>query len=287
MTEEKTNSSNGPGSNWQFIPQLKKIPKLNNPIIIEGMPGIGNVGKIAADFIIDQIKAKKLYDVFSYDLPNSVFINEKNLIEMPVIEVYYKKYNGQSTKSKKTKPKRDVLILTGDLQPTDGKSCYEFCDAVLDLLEKHGGTDVVTLGGIGLTQAPKKPQIYCTGNNKEIVKSYQKVTKINDNIFGVVGPIIGVSGLLLGLAQRRGIPGVCLLAETLGHPAYLGVKGARELIRVLDKKLKLGIKMKNLDREITELEKELTGDLQELSNVTKGSLKKIRQRLVKETNYIG
>ena len=78
---------------WELIPTLARMPKLNKPILIEGLPGIGNVGKVAADFIIDEIKAKKIFELFSYDMPNSVFVNEKNLVELPVIEIYYKTDN--------------------------------------------------------------------------------------------------------------------------------------------------------------------------------------------------
>ena len=51
---------------WQVIKEAKKIPKLNKPILIEGLPGIGNVGKLAVDFVIDELKAEKLYSLFSY-----------------------------------------------------------------------------------------------------------------------------------------------------------------------------------------------------------------------------
>jgi hypothetical protein len=64
---------------WKITKTVKKIPKLKNPILIEGLPGIGNVGKVAVDFIIDELKAKKLYDIFSYTFPHSVFVNEKSL----------------------------------------------------------------------------------------------------------------------------------------------------------------------------------------------------------------
>ncbi|MBT7903175.1 hypothetical protein HN587_04900 [Candidatus Woesearchaeota archaeon] len=289
-------------TDWKFIPQTNKIPKLNNPVLVEGMPGIGNVGKIAVDFIIEQIKAKKVFEIFSYDLPNSVFINEHNRVELPLIEVYYKKFNGNGkdkaklTKNSKSEKKvkkikscdkRDLIIITGDLQPTDGRSCYAFCDSVLSLFKKVGGSEIITLGGIGLGQAPKKPQVYCTANNSDFMTSFQKGIKINHNIFGVVGPIIGVSGLLIGLAERQDVPGICLLAETLGHPAYLGVGGAREIIKILDKKLNLGISIKKLDKEIAELEKELSQEPGDASKVSKSSLKKITQRLTKETSYIG
>jgi len=138
---------------WNFELLQKSVPKLTKPVLIVGLPGIANVGKIAADFIIDEVKAKKLYNVVSYDLPNSVFVNDKNLVELPVIEVYYKKLNGKG---------HDLLILTGDVQPTYEASCYEFCEAVLDKFQSMGGAEIVTLGGIGLSQIPKKPTVYCT-----------------------------------------------------------------------------------------------------------------------------
>ena len=64
---------------WKTL-QFGKTPKLNMPIFIEGLPGIGNVGKIAVDFLIDELKAKKLYEITSYAFPHSVFLNEDNLL---------------------------------------------------------------------------------------------------------------------------------------------------------------------------------------------------------------
>ena len=42
---------------WKIV-QFAKTPKLYKPIFIEGLPGIGNVGKVAVDFLIDEFKAK-------------------------------------------------------------------------------------------------------------------------------------------------------------------------------------------------------------------------------------
>ena len=79
---------------WK-IKQIGKLPKLKNPILIEGLPGIGNVGKVAVDFIIDETKAKKLFSFFSYTFPHSVFVNDDNLVELPSISIYYKKFNNK------------------------------------------------------------------------------------------------------------------------------------------------------------------------------------------------
>jgi uncharacterized protein (TIGR00162 family) len=263
---------------WTFESERKKELKLNKPILIAGLPGIANVGKITADFVIDELKAKKLYNIFSYDLPNSVFVSDKNLIELPVIELYFKqRENGN-----------DILILTGDVQPAEERSSYEFCEAVLDTAQKLGVQQVITLGGIGLIDVPKTPNVFCTGNSEEAVDEFCKGLKINKNLYGIVGPIIGVSGLLVGMAAKKKIPAVCLLAETLGHPAYLGMRGARELVEVLNKKLALNINMSELDKEIQDIENEILERSEELmKRPKKASLKKIQGRMQKETQYIG
>ena len=63
-------------------------------------------------------------------------------------------------------------------------------------------------------------------------------------------------GLLLGLAKRRNIDAIALLAETYGHPMYLGVKGAREILSVLNQKFSLELDINQLDKEISEMEEE-------------------------------
>ncbi|VVB81355.1 PAC2 family protein [uncultured archaeon] len=251
--------------NWK-VQYIGNKPKLNNPILIEGLPGIGNVGKIALDFILEELKAKKIAEFRGNSIPHSVFINEDNLVDLPSIELYYKKMK-----------QKDLLLLAGDVQPNDEPSCYEFCDAVLDTMQEFNCNEIITLGGIALRQEPKMPQVFVTGSSKEIVDSYAKGTKANKKIYGKVGPIIGVTGVLLGLAKRRNIQAVSLLAETFGHPYYLGVSGAREILKVLKKKLQIDLDINVLDKEIAEIEQEL-GKTQEL-------LRHYKKK--DEVNYIG
>lgn len=258
---------------WKIDKRVKKWPKLKNPILIEGLPGIGNVGKVAVDFIITELKAEKLLEFMSYSMPHSVFVNEENLVELPSIEIYYKKFKNK---------KNDLLFLAGDIQPTTEEPSYEFCEKVLDIVEKFECREVITLGGIGLSNVTKVPKVYCTGNSKKIIEKYRKSTSLNENLYGVVGPIVGVSGLLLGLAEKRKIEAIAMLAETLGHPMYLGIKGAREILKVLNKKLSLDIDLEDLDRDIKEVEEEMMKRTEELTKVSRG-----RKGVHKETDYIG
>ena len=259
------------------IKQFGKIPNLNNPIFIEGLPGIGNVGKVVVDFLIDELKSKKLYEITSYTFPHSVFVNEHNLVELPIVEIFYKQLKG----------KRDLVLLGGDVQPIDEISSYEFSEKILDIVEKINGREVITLGGIGLADIPKKPKVYCTGNTRKIIDSY-KSDMVSNNLYGVVGPIVGVTGLLLGLASRRSIEAISFLAETYGHPMYLGIKGAKEILNVLNKKLNLNLDISKLDREIKDIESELMKKTEQLSDITKQiALKKFQKKLGMGVDYIG
>jgi len=264
-------------STWK-IDSIGKKPKLNNPLLIEGLPGIGNVGKVAVDFLIDELKAEKMYEITSHSFPHSVFVNEDNLVELPMIEVFYKKFNGK---------RQDLILLGGDVQPVDEVGSYEFSEKILDVMEQFKGKEVITLGGIGLAEVPKKPKVYCTGNTKRIVQKY-KNGMVDDKLYGVVGPIVGVSGLLVGLAKRRNIDAISFLAETYGHPMYLGIKGSIEILKVLDKKLNLKINMSRLNKEIKEIESDILGKTEQISEIARQTaLNKLKRKLGDGVDYIG
>lgn len=256
---------------WK-IKQISK-PKISNPILIEGLPGMGNVGKISVDFMIESLKAKKILEIYSYSFPHSVFVNEENLVELPVIEVYHKKIKN-----------KDLLLLAGDIQPLDEESCYEFCEQILDVFQRFKGREIVTIGGIGLHKIPKNPRVYCTANTKNIISKY-KTDGVSNELFGMIGPIVGVSGLLVGLAGQRRISAVSLLAETYGHPTYLGIKGAREILKSLSKSLNLDLDLKKLDKEVSSIEKDIKIKDKQFRKVAR----EIQKSSVngRDVNYIG
>ncbi len=260
---------------WHITKLAKRLPSLRSPLLIEGLPGIGNVGKLAVDFMVEELGATMAYDLFSYSFPHSVFVNEDNLVELPSIALYYKKLGHC---------KHDLLLLTGDVQPIDEYSCYDFSDALLDLCQPLGLSEVITIGGIGLPTSPGDPKVFITGNSERLVKSYAKGTRAKNNLFGVIGPIVGVSGLLVGLAGRRKIGAVTMLAETYGHPMYLGMRGARHIVSLLNSKLDLRLNLRRMDREIEEMDADTLKKVRERS---KAGLAKLGKNYSKEMSYIG
>ncbi len=265
-------------NSWKVDLAVKKIPTLKDPILIEGLPGIGNVGKVALDFIISELRARKLLSFTSYSFPHSVFVNEQNLVELPTIDLYYKRLKNS---------RHDLLLLAGDVQPLDEEGCYEFSEKVLDVFQNFHGKEVVTLGGVATRKVPKDPKVFCTGNARDIVESYKRGTDAEGRLYGVVGPIVGVSGVLIGLAGKRKINAVSLLAETYYHPLHIGVKGSREILKILNKKLGLNVKLHSLEKEIVELERELSGKARNLLELHRMSVSKLKKDPDEDVRYIG
>jgi proteasome assembly chaperone (PAC2) family protein len=252
---------------WQ-ITHINKTPKVKSAILIEGLPGIGNTGKIAADYIFDQTKPKEILDFYSFSLPHSAFVNQNNLVELPKIRIgYFKRKN------------KNFFLLYGDIQPIDEASSHSFCNEILKFCKENNIKEVIALGGIGMAQPPKTPKIYITGNNKEIIKKYS-TKDTRSKIVGIVGPIIGATGLLVGLAAKYDINAVAYLAESFAHPLHVGIKEAYELLKLMNETLSLDLNLKDFQKDISRLEKEQTIKIKELSEMRS-------QTTQKETSYIG
>jgi len=256
-------------ADWKAT-ELKK-PKLNKPILIEGMPGIGNVGKIAADMLVEQLKAEKIISFFSYCLPNSVFVKENNMVELPKIELFHKRIG-----------KQDFLFLVGDVQPVNEEDSYKFAQCVVDTLVKKGCKEIIALGGIGLQELPAKPKLYCTGNEKTLIDELVK-QGANNKLYGFVGPIMGITGLLLGLTKDKKIRSAAVLIETAAHPMHIGLREAKELMSFLDKKYKLGVDIKKLEKDIGKLEQGIKPMMKQQELLEKEKLKESHS----DTSYIG
>lgn len=259
-------------TNKEFLlKELKKV-KIEGPIMIEGLPGMGNVGKITIDFIIESLKAEKIAEVYSHSFNHCIFVQEDGLAELPKIEIYFKKIKRQ-----------DYVIVTGDVQPVDERGCYGLCEGLIEYFISKKGNEIITLGGIGLEDIPKEPRVFICGNSSKIVKKYRE-KGVGENIFNIVGPILGVSGVLVGVAKMHNIPAISILAETFGNPLYLGVKGARGIIKLLELKLKLGLDLKALDKEIKDVEKEVKFKVEKIQLLPQDETVVEKKH---STNYIG
>lgn len=236
---------------------VSKKPKLKNPILIEGLPGIGNVGKLAVEHLIDTIKAKKLIEMHCKDFPPQVFINTDGTVKLVNNECYYWKA--------KKRNQRDLLLLIGDYQGLSSNGQYELVEKILDISEEFNVKELYTLGGYGLGHEIEEPKVLCATTDKSLVKTMKKYGAIfKKNEPG--GGIVGASGLLLGLGEIRGIKGVCFMGETPGY--LVDPKSAKAVLQILMKILNIKVNLSALEKKAKEIEY-IAHQLKEMESMSK------------------
>lgn len=227
---------------WNVIEK----PKLRNPVLVEGLPGIGNVGKVASEYFIEKLKAKKFAELYSDHYPYHVFVNEDDTVDLPRNEFYY--YRSR----KKGEP--DLIIITGDIQSMTPHGHYEVAKAMIDFVKGFGVKSIFTLGGFGVPVLPKVPKVIGAVTEAGFKKKYEKLG-VKFEKGARVGIIIGASGLLLGIGKIEGLEGICLMGETLSRPMFTDAKSAKQVLLELCRLLKLRLDMKDLDERSVEMDR--------------------------------
>jgi len=211
--------------------EIYEKPKLNNPVLIEGLPGIGFVANIAALHLIHELKAKLFAEIFSASFQDLAVTTETGGTRSPINELYYyKSPNGG----------RDLIIWYGNTQALTTFGQYELCGRVLDIAQELGCRYVITIGGFKKEEIKATPEIYCAASDPETLN---EALSLGAKI--MVGQIFGVAGLLIGLGKLRGFRGFSLLVETLG--TYPDANATRYALSVLNKFLNLNLDLSRLD----------------------------------------
>jgi len=233
-----------------FIKRIKEVT-LRDPILVEGLPGVGHVGKLVADHLVEELHAEKIMEIYSPHFPPQVMVNDDGTIKQVRNEIYaYAGKDGQP----------DLLLLVGDYQSATNEGHYELTGIFLDIAQEYKVKRIYALGGYGTGQFVDKPTVLGAANNTALVEDMKQYDVIfHDNEPG--GGIIGVSGLLLGLGGLRNMDAVCLMGVTSGY--LVDPKSAQEVLRVLCKALKVEVGMEALQERGKEMEK-IVGKLQEM-----------------------
>jgi len=238
---EKSNDKDNVTVKRTLILELEKVSALKDPVLIEGLPGIGFVGKLALEYMIEELKAKKIAEIYSHHFPHQVLMEKDGTLKMLKNEIYL---------YKDPKKKRDVLLLVGDIQPASAEAQYEVINCVLDYMEENKVKEVITLGGYSTGKITEKPRVFAAVSDVKEIERYKPLGVL----FGQTeGSIIGAAGLLIGLGKLRGIIGVCFMGET--HGSYIDHRSAQKVLEIVAKFLGIKIDTTRLIEKAKESEK--------------------------------
>ncbi len=211
-------------------PYLREITKLTleNPTFVQGLPGFGNVGSIAAHMMIKSCSAKPFAELYSPSFPDYVSVSSKGICHLPRYEFYSATVEGSN-----------FVIMTGETQPSfdDVVAHYEVCGEILDYVQKLGCRFIVTMGGVPLTE--EKAQVYIAATSNRLATEFME----KGAVIYSRGKVVGGTGLTLALAKERQLEGICLLGATPGFKADRGAALLvfKFLMKALGKEIKEGL----------------------------------------------
>ena len=242
----------------------------NNPVLIEGLPGLGLVGKIALRYMIKQLKAKKIAYLYSPHFPYFVLVNKKgNVRLLRGAFYYYKNPTGPN----------DLILFTGDSQSQTIEGQYEIADRLLDFSEKYKVKTIATIGGYRM-EPKEKPKVFIASTSQELL---QTALKAGATLSTSGSPIVGTAGLILGLAKFKKINALCLLGETRGYlPDPLAAKSVLEVIKST---FNFDLDLTGLNEEIARAEIMVTR-LQQIEEKRALQAEQTRKEEDKKTTYI-
>jgi len=183
---------------------------LDEPTLIEGFPGVGLVGKIATDHLIETHEMSHYANVHCNGLPRVTVYRESNPELTTPVRLY-------------ADVKRDLVALRSDV-PVNPRAATEFAGCLDGWL---GETDVfpVFLSGLARERGDESPTLYgvSTGNGGDAL------ARANVRDPPEAGLVSGPTGAMLAASLERGRDAVGLVVES--DPRFPDPAASQRLIR--------------------------------------------------------
>ncbi len=217
-------------------------PKLDNPQLVASWPSIGDVSLIVARYLYRKLNFHAFGEIEASHFfnPTGVIVRD-NIVEAPRFpqnKFYYFK-NSEAG---------DIILFIGDQQPVIKN--YELASCVLQVGVEFGISCVYTLAA-ALTRMhyAETSRVWAVGTNRNVfdsLKQYNLAKASNLHISGL-------NGLLMGIAKKQNIDGICLLGEVPNYFAQMkNPMAAFAVIKVLQKMLNINVETEEL-HELAEM----------------------------------
>lgn len=252
-----------------FIKELMKV-EAKNPVLIEGLPGLGLVGRIAACYLIKQLKAERFAHLYSPHFPYFVLVSKRGSVRLLRGTFYFWKNEGG---------RNDLILFTGDSQAQTIEGQYEISDCILSFAKQLNVEFVVTIGGYRM-EVKDKPKVVAAATSQALL---DKALLAEAVVSPIGNPIVGTAGLMLGLARFKDIDALCLLGETRGY--LPDPRAAKSVLEVLQRILGFNVDLSGLDGEITKVEK-MTARLRKIEEKRALQVEEMRREEGKKITYI-
>lgn len=219
----------------------KKKVRLNEPLLLVCLPGIGNIGSLVGEHIKNELGAKKFAVVYSPYFPHQTIMQKGGGLRLISNRFYhFKNKKGQS-----------ILILLGDTQASTPKGQYEVNDKIVRFFKTLGGKAIYTVGGYSAgNQYVHNPKVFGVATSKKLRDMLSKY----GIVFGQIsGTIWGSAGLIPAFSKIHKLDSACIMGET--GLLEIDANAAKAVLSVIKKIIAIDISMDNLENIKKETEK--------------------------------
>ena len=218
--------------------EMEKDFEVENPIFLEGLAGIGHIGRNVVSYIAEDLDAEQVGAVYSHHFPPFTMVQDDKTVETIRNEIYELKRDEG----------RDLILLEGNAQANTPEGHHEVAERIMDIIEDVEASQIITVGGYGTGDVVEDPDVFGVTTSTDTQDEYRDMGMTFDHD---VGQIVGVSGLLLGMGEERGYDGVCVLGET---PGFLlsDPKSTEEVLQVVEQLIEVDIDYSDLDEKVEE-----------------------------------
>ena len=222
---------------------------LDAPVLVEGLPGVGHVGKLAVEHLLEELDSTLVRRVYSTHFPPQVSVEEGD------VELANAEFHAVTPEEG-----QDMLVLSGDHQAQDNAGHYGLVSTFLEVGESFGVEEIMALGGVPTGELIEEYDVIGAATTDGVVETLEDAgVEFREN--EPAGGIVGVSGLLLGIGQRQDIPAACLMGETSGY--LVDPKSAQAVLEVLQDLLDFEVDYASLEERADEME-EVVRKIQEM-----------------------
>ncbi len=229
--------------------KISKRPRLKNPYLVVAWPGMGEVAFKAATYLVDKLRAEEFAEIapgdFFYLTGISIQDGVLSLPELPYSKFYYWKNKSGNN---------DLVIFVSNAQP-DLTKAEEYSRKIIHLAKTIKSKMLVSFAA--MPQAIDHTQdgrVWCAVTSDKLTEELKK----HELPLLSSGQISGMNGLLLGLAKREGLPGLCLLGEIPLYTIQIeNPKASYAVLEVLGKILNIRMDLTGLIEQAHILEDEI------------------------------
>jgi hypothetical protein len=233
----------------EFEIEVLAEPTLSEPVLVEGLPGVGHVGKLAAEHLLEEFDSEPIRRIYSRHFPPQVSV-EDGRSQLASAEFH----------AVTTDDGHELLVLTGDHQAQDNAGHYGLTDTFLDVADEVGVERCYALGGVPTGELIEEYDVIGAATSDDVIDELEEVG-VEFREDQPAGGIVGVSGLLLGLGERRDFDAACLMGETSGY--LVDPKSAQAVLEVLQDVIGFDVDFSSLEERADEME-EVVRKIQEM-----------------------